>query len=73
MIFDKILDAIQSLNKEGLTIILVEQAVDESLDFAQRGYVLSEGRVVLAGKPDVIRNDRRLREAYFGQHALTVD
>lgn len=70
MIFDKILDAIRLLNNEGLTILLVEQAVEESLDFAQRGYVLSEGRVVLAGKPDVIRNDRGLHDAYFGQQAL---
>jgi branched-chain amino acid transport system ATP-binding protein len=66
LVFDKILQAIQSLNREGLTILLVEQAVEESLDFASRGYVLSGGRVVLSGTPDVIRKDGLLHGAYFG-------
>lgn len=73
MIFDRILEVIQSLNKDGLTILLVEQAVEESLDFVHRGYVLAEGRVVLAGNPDVIRTDRRLHDAYFGQQVSTSD
>ena len=66
LIFDKILLAIQSLNKSGLTIVLVEQAVQEALDFVHRGYVLGEGRVVLSGKADVLRGDARLHDAYFG-------
>jgi branched-chain amino acid transport system ATP-binding protein len=67
MIFDKILDAIQSLNKAGLTIVLVEQAVQEALDFVHRGYVLGEGHVVLSGKSDILRSDARLHDAYFGE------
>lgn len=66
MIFDKILESIQLLNKDGLTIVLVEQAVHEALDFVHRGYVLGEGRVLLSGQSDVLRNDPRLHDAYFG-------
>lgn len=66
MVFDKILDSIQFLNKAGLTIVLVEQAVHEALDFVHRGYVLGEGRVLLSGQSDVLRNDPRLHDAYFG-------
>lgn len=67
LIFDKILDAIQSLNKAGLTIVLVEQAVQEALTFVHRGYVLGEGHVVLSGTSDTLRSDARLHDAYFGE------
>jgi len=76
LIFDKILDAIQSLNKAGLTIVLVEQAVQEALTFVDRGYVLGEGHVVLSGESDVLRSDARLHDAYFGEYlqpASTTD
>ena len=66
LVFDKILEVIQALNQDGLTIVLVEQAAQAALDFAQRGYVLGEGRVAFTGGPDLIRSDSRLHDAYFG-------
>jgi len=44
----------------------VEQRVAEALHFAQRGYVLEAGRVVLSGAHDELMRDDRIRQAYLG-------
>jgi branched-chain amino acid transport system ATP-binding protein len=49
-----------------LAILLVEQRVAEALEFADRGYVLEAGRIVLEGTHAVLRNDDRVRQAYLG-------
>ena len=50
----------------GLTVLLVEQRVAEALHFADRGYVLEAGRVVLEGSHDELRSNDRIRQAYLG-------
>jgi branched-chain amino acid transport system ATP-binding protein len=67
MVFDTILDTIRRLNEGGLTILLVEQAVQDSLSVAHRCYVLGEGRVVLSGDPERVSRDPRVRDVYLGQ------
>ncbi len=57
---------IGDLNRDGLTILLVEQNTHMALRTADRGYVLELGRVVIAGTPDELRRDERLEEAYLG-------
>ncbi len=57
---------IGDLNRDGLTILLVEQNTHMALRTADRGYVLELGRVVMAGTPDELRRDERLEEAYLG-------
>jgi branched-chain amino acid transport system ATP-binding protein len=60
------LRTIVSLNREGLTCILVEQNVAVSLKIASRAYVLENGRIVMSGTgADLLGNDR-VREAYLG-------
>lgn len=57
---------IGDLNREGLTIILVEQNTNMALASAARGYVLELGSVVLSGASSDLLNDSRLEEAYLG-------
>ncbi len=57
---------IDDLNRDGQTILLVEQNTHMALRTADRGYVLELGRVVIAGTPDELRRDERLQEAYLG-------
>jgi branched-chain amino acid transport system ATP-binding protein len=47
-------------------LLLVEQNVVQSLDLAQRGYVLENGRIVLSGPAAALREDPALRRAYLG-------
>ena len=57
---------IGDLNRDGLTIILVEQNTNKALAAAARGYVLELGTVALSGPSNELLNDSRLEEAYLG-------
>ncbi|MDQ7850642.1 MAG: ABC transporter ATP-binding protein [Armatimonadota bacterium] len=62
----RILEAIQEINREGVTVLLVEQRVREALEIAHRGYVLQTGRIVAAGTgPQLLATDL-VRKAYLG-------
>ena len=58
---------IRAINEQGVTVLLVEQNVKQTLAIAHRGYVLSQGRVVAAGDADQLRENPQVREAYFGR------
>jgi branched-chain amino acid transport system ATP-binding protein len=57
---------IQSINREGIALLLVEQNVVQSLEVAQRAYVLDNGAIVLQGNAADVRNDPDLKRAYLG-------
>jgi branched-chain amino acid transport system ATP-binding protein len=59
-------DLIESLNRDGLAILLVEQNTAMALKTATRAYVLELGRTVLAGAPEALAADPRLAAAYLG-------
>ncbi|MGE3936498.1 MAG: ABC transporter ATP-binding protein [Rhodospirillaceae bacterium] len=59
---------IEALNKDGLTILLVEQNTTKALQTAHRGYVLELGTVVADGTAAALRADKRLEAAYLGGH-----
>jgi branched-chain amino acid transport system ATP-binding protein len=61
-----LLDTIRDLNREGLTCLLVEQNVAQSLKLASRAYVLENGRVTLTGSGAELLADDRVRTAYLG-------
>ena len=64
---DEIFERIVAIHGEsGLTVLLVEQRVAEALHFADRGYVLEAGKVVLEGSHDELRSNDRVRQAYLG-------
>ena len=57
---------IREVNRAGITILLVEQNVQQSLRISDRAFVLENGRVVLEGKGAELLDDERVREAYLG-------
>ncbi|HEX5773721.1 MAG TPA: ABC transporter ATP-binding protein [Geomobilimonas sp.] len=61
-----IFDIIQEINKQGVTVLLVEQNVYQSLRIAHRAYVLETGRVVLTGKGEELLNDDHVKKAFLG-------
>lgn len=64
---------IDQLNRDGLTILLVEQNTRMALLTAHRGYVLQLGRCVLDGTTEALANDARLERAYLGGTMDTDD
>ncbi|MFQ3582575.1 MAG: ABC transporter ATP-binding protein [Chloracidobacterium sp.] len=67
MVTQSIFDALGELNREGLTILLVEQNAHLALARSHRGYVLETGRIWLAGNAAELARDARVQEAYLGQ------
>jgi branched-chain amino acid transport system ATP-binding protein len=64
---DEIFERIVAIHAQSrLTILLVEQRVAEALHYADRGYVLEAGRIVLEGTHDQLARDDRIRQAYLG-------
>jgi branched-chain amino acid transport system ATP-binding protein len=58
---------IRRVNEMGITVLLVEQNVRQTLAIAHAGYVLSQGRVVAAGTAAALAQDREVQQAYFGK------
>jgi len=54
------------INREGVTVLLVEQNVRQSLKMAHRAYVLENGRIVMEGTGTELMNDKHVKEAYLG-------
>jgi branched-chain amino acid transport system ATP-binding protein len=61
-----VLNTIRELNRDGITCLLVEQNVAQSLKLASRAYVLENGRVTLSGSGAELLADDRVRTAYLG-------
>jgi branched-chain amino acid transport system ATP-binding protein len=57
---------IRELNQAGVSILLVEQNVKQTLAIAHAGYVLSQGRVVAHGTAEALRDNIEVQRAYFG-------
>lgn len=66
LLVSNIFEIIKEINRQGVTILLVEQNVYQSLRIAHRGYVLETGRVVLAGNGEDLLNDPHVRKAFLG-------
>ncbi len=64
---DEVFEIIQAINREGTTILLVEQNAMAALAIADHGYVLENGRVVLEGAGRELADDDRVRRAYLGE------
>ena len=66
ILVDQILATLRGLQRDGLTILLVEQNASAALAIADRAYVLETGRVTVSGTAAEMQADRRVREAYLG-------
>ena len=64
--FEEMFTLIKSINRQGIALLLVEQNVVQSLEVAQRAYVLDNGTIVLQGDAADVRNDPNLKRAYLG-------
>jgi branched-chain amino acid transport system ATP-binding protein len=62
-----IFEAIDAINKEGTTILLVEQNANAALRHSHRGYVLETGTVVMEGPSQQLAAEPRVKEAYLGE------
>ncbi|HQE21823.1 MAG TPA: ABC transporter ATP-binding protein [Thermosynergistes sp.] len=62
----QVLNMVKAIREQGVTVLLVEQNVRQSLALADRGYVLENGRIVIEGPSAALLADDRLRQAYLG-------
>ena len=66
LLVEQMFDLIKRINSKGLTILLVEQNVMQSLTIADRAYVIDEGKVSLSGTAEDLRNNAELKKSYLG-------
>ena len=67
MVVRDIFSIIKTLNKEGITILLIEQNANAALRAANYGYVLETGRITLSGTGEELLENKQVREAYLGK------
>jgi branched-chain amino acid transport system ATP-binding protein len=67
VLVERIFQVIEEINKQGTTILLVEQNANVALEVATRGYVLETGAIVNAASAEKLREDPKVREAYLGE------
>jgi branched-chain amino acid transport system ATP-binding protein len=61
----EVFETIKKLNKEGMSIILVEQNARKAVEIANRTYVLEDGKIALSGGKEILKNEK-IRDIYFG-------
>ena len=67
VLVERIFEIIREINKQGTTILLVEQNANVALEIATRGYVLETGTIVNSAPAAELREDPTVREAYLGE------
>ena len=67
VLVERIFDIIKDINRQGTTILLVEQNANVALEIATRGYVLETGTIVNEAPAAQLREDPKVREAYLGE------
>jgi branched-chain amino acid transport system ATP-binding protein len=63
-------NVIRRINASGITVLLVEQNVNQTLAIAHQGYVLAQGRIVAEGTTERLAQDPEVQRAYFGNTAV---
>jgi branched-chain amino acid transport system ATP-binding protein len=66
IIVAKVLDTLRQINDEGVAILLVEQNIRDSLNIADRGYVLEEGKIIIEGAGRELLSNDHIKEVYLG-------
>jgi len=66
MLVRTILESVVTINREGVTVVLVEQNANAALRIAHRGYVMEVGRIVLQDQAQALLNNPDIRRAYLG-------
>ena len=66
IIVEKVLDTLTKINEDGVTILLVEQNIRDSLSIANRGYVLEEGKIIIEGEGRELLSNDHIKDVYLG-------
>ena len=66
-------EIIQTINRQGVTIFMVEQNAAMALSIAHRAYVLQTGQVVLSGPASELRENEQIKEAYLGEMQVAAE
>ncbi len=66
IIVAKVLDTLRQINEEGVAVLLVEQNIRDSLNIADRGYVLEEGKIIIEGAGRELLSNDHIKEVYLG-------
>jgi branched-chain amino acid transport system ATP-binding protein len=66
IIVEKVLDTVSKINEDGVTVLLVEQNIRNSLEIADRAYVLEEGKIIIEGEGRELLNNNHIKEVYLG-------
>ncbi|NMG45468.1 ATP-binding cassette domain-containing protein [Aromatoleum toluvorans] len=69
LVVEKIFEVVQSVAKEGVTVLLVEQNANLALEFSQRAYVMESGKITLTGSGADLLTNPKVRAAYLGEEA----
>lgn len=67
LVVKSIFDIIQTINKEGITVLLIEQNANMALQVAHTAYVLETGNITITGTGAELLSDSRIKEAYLGK------
>ncbi|MGD9809464.1 MAG: ABC transporter ATP-binding protein [Deferribacterales bacterium] len=67
LVIKEVYEKLKVLAETGLTILLVEQNASMALKYAQRGYVLENGRIIMQGKASELLGDNEVKRAYLGK------
>ena len=66
IIVSVLFEAIQNINSEGITILLVEQNIRHSLSISHWGYVLENGKIAMEGTGEELLTNSHIKQAYLG-------
>ena len=66
LLVKQIFEIIRGINSRGVTVLLVEQNVSQTLSLCDRAYVLENGRITLQGNGEELMNNEHIKEAYLG-------
>jgi branched-chain amino acid transport system ATP-binding protein len=70
-VLDLLFPVLVDLNREGLSILLVEQMASYALQVTHRTYVMENGRILMQGQSAALANDPRVLDAYLGRHTVS--
>ena len=66
LLVNQVFDIIKDINRDGTTVLLVEQNAGKSLAISDRAYVMENGRIVLSGTGAELASSEQVRKAYLG-------
>jgi branched-chain amino acid transport system ATP-binding protein len=66
LVVDEIFQIIKKLRSQGISVFLIEQNVQQTLEIADRGYVIENGHIVMQGRSAALLQDENIRKAYLG-------